>query len=176
MLNASTLTMLRGSLAALSLACVGMVGCQQQQSREFADFDWNNQARRDTNAWLVHTYNGEQVENAIKRQRTIWSHQFVEGTTSLTPRGERDLGILRDHYLEHDGGVLTLRQGEAEDELFTRRLQTVTDWLRSEGVNMAAVEVRHDLYRGSGGRSTRAAEDYVRPSSDEPYSFHEGSN
>jgi hypothetical protein len=41
---------------------------------------------------------------------------------------------------------------------------------------MDTVTVQHDLYTGDGKRSTRAAEDYVRPSSDEPYTFHSGSN
>lgn len=85
----------------------------------------------------------------------------------------RDLGILRDHYLRHDGGVLTVRQGEASDELFEARLAVLESWLGDEGVQMASVTIEHDLYTGDGKRSTRAAGDYVRPSADNPYDFHQ---
>ena len=160
------------SLAVASAGAV-LIGCASEH-QDLAGIEWNDQARRDTNAWMLRTYQGQQVENAVARQHTIWSHHFVQGTTSLTPRAERDLGILRDHYLRHDGGVLTVRQGEASDELFERRLEVLNTWLADEGVRMAGGVVEHDLYTGDGKRSTRAAQDYVRPSSDEPYSYHTG--
>ena len=161
------------SATLVTLASLAAVGCQSG-SAQMDGMEWNDQARRDTNAWMVRTYQGQQVENAVTRQHTIWSHHFVQGTDSLTPRAERDLGILRDHYLRHDGGVLTVRQGEADDELFTERLTVIKDWLEDEGVRMAGVTVEHNLFTGEGKRSTRAAEDYVRPSSDQPFSFHVG--
>ena len=169
--------MSNGTRTTLVLAAAGLAlaGCQNNKS-DLANIEWNDQARRDTNAWLLRTYQGEQVENAVKRQHTIWSHHFVEGTTSLTPRAERDLSILRDHYIEHGGGVLTVRQGEADDDLFARRLDIVKGWLANEGVALAGLDIQHDLYTGAGKRSTRAAEDYVRPSSDMPYSFHQGTD
>jgi hypothetical protein len=161
------------ALAAAATACLTLAGCQSSQG-DLASIEWNDQARRDTNAWLIRTYQGEQVENAVTRQHTIWSHHFIQGTTALTPRGERDLGILKDHYLQHQGGVLTVRQGEADDELVAARLETIHAWLTDAGVAMASVDVQHDLYTGAGKRSTRAAQDYVRPSSDQPYTFHQG--
>ena len=161
------------SFLAMSLAAAALLsGCAGKQGG-LADVEWNDQARRDTNAWMIRTYQGQQVENAITRQHTIWAHHFVQGTTSLTPRAERDLGILRDHYLRHDGGVLTVRRGDASDELFEARLAVLDSWLSDEGVRMASVTVEHDLYTGDGKRSTRAAQDYVRPSSDEPYNYHQ---
>ena len=157
-------------LALVALAAAG--GCAKKH-KGFAGIEWNDQTRRDTNAWMIRTYQGQQVENAVTRQHTIWSHHFVQGTTSLTPRALRDLGILRDHYLRHDGGVLTVRQGEASDELFKARLAVLESWLGDEGVQMAGVTIEHDLYTGDGKRSTRAAGDYVRPSADNPYDFHQ---
>lgn len=152
-----------------------LTGCQQSGNSN-ADMSWNDNDRKDTNAWLIRTYNGQQVENAVTRQHTIWSHHFVEGTTALTPRGERDLGILRDHYTRHGGGILTVRQGEADDELYETRLAVLNSWLTSRGVGMDTVTVQHNLYTGDGKRSTRAAQDYVRPSADEPFTFHTGSD
>lgn len=160
-------------LGAALLIAVGftITGCQQSnKTTTMKDFDDGD--RKDTNAWLIRTYQGQQVENAIARQHTIWSHHFVEGTTVLTPRGFRDLGILRAHYARYGGGILTVRQGEAGDELYEARLATLSDWLTEQGVPMATVDVQSDLYTGDGKRSTRAAEDYVRPSSDEPFAFH----
>lgn len=168
--NAYLTAPLTAPLIAAMLAAM-TTGCANQH-HELSGVEWNDQARRDTNAWLLRTYQGQQIENAVTRQHTIWSHHFVQGTTSLTPRAERDLGILRDHYLRHDGGVLTVRRGEAGDELFEARLATLEDWLEGEGVRLASVTVEHDLYTGDGKRSTRAAQDYVRPSSEEPYDFH----
>jgi hypothetical protein len=98
----------------------------------------------------------------------------VQGTTALTPRAQRDLGVLASHYIEHDGGVLTVRQGEADDGLFARRLAVINDWLTDAGVRMETVTVSHDLYTGDGKRSTLTAEDYVRPGDDSPYRFHDG--
>lgn len=152
-----------------------LAGCQQTGSST-AHMDWDDDDRKDTNAWLVRTYNGQQVENAITRQHTIWSHHFIEGTTALTPRAVRDLGILRDHYTRHGGGVLTVRRGEADETLYERRVAVLNDWLTEAGVGMDTVDVQHDLYTGAGKRSTRAAQDYVRPSSEEPFSFHSGSD
>tara|TARA_Y100001933_G_scaffold155329_1_gene153564 strand:- start:996 stop:1523 length:528 start_codon:yes stop_codon:yes gene_type:complete len=167
----SKLNRMTGPVALLALAGLALVGCQSGRS-DLSTIEWNDDARRDTNAWLINTYQGQQVENAITRQHTIWSHHFVQGTTALTPRAERDLGVLRDHYIKHGGGVLTVRQGEADDALFADRLRTVRGWLAQEGVPMASLDIQHDLYTGAGKRSTRAAEDYVRPSSDEPYDIH----
>lgn len=158
--------------ATAALTTAALMGCSAPKGDHDARA-WNNAARRDTNAWMIRTYQGQQVENAITRQHTIWSHHFVEGTTALTPRAQRDLGVLRDHYIRHGGGVLTVRQGEAGDELFASRLEKVTGWLADAGVPMDTVAIEHGLFTGDGKRSTRAATDYVKPSEDEPYSFHE---
>lgn len=161
-------------VALVGVAGLVLVGCQGAGGGNAA-MEWDDDARRETNSWLLRTYQGQQVENAVTRQHTIWSHHFVQGTTSLTPRAERDLGILRDHYLKHGGGVLTVRQGEADDELYRARLAVLNSWLSDAGVPLATVAIHDDLYAGDGKRSTRAAQDYVRPSDDSPYGFHEGS-
>jgi len=171
MFNRQTKRGMKLGYAMLIAAGITITGCQQSnKTTTMMDFDDGD--RKDTNAWLIRTYQGQQVENAVARQHTIWSHHFIEGTTALTPRGERDLGILRDHYTRYGGGILTVRRGEADDELYESRLATLNDWLTDKGVPMETVDIQSDLYTGDGKRSTRAAQDYVRPSSDEPFAFH----
>jgi hypothetical protein len=154
------------------LAATGMLaGCNSTKPQPIAE--WDDNARRDTNEWLMRTYFSTQVDNAVIRHRTIYEHHFVEGSAALTPRGDRDIAILARYYNRHDGGTLLLPRGDADDALYGRRLAVVESRLRSAGVDLSRVSIEDGLWAGQTAPSIRAGADYARPSSDTPFSFHD---
>ncbi|MBZ0172435.1 MAG: membrane lipoprotein lipid attachment site-containing protein [Phycisphaerales bacterium] len=153
----------------LLIAAGLLTGCQSKHKQVA---DWDNQARGDTNEWMLRTYFGNQVTNGIVRQHTLYPHHFVDGAARLTERGERDLAVLARHYAEYEGGVLVMPRGGLPDELYERRLAAVRVGLARGGVEPALVEIDDDTWTGETTRSTRAGADFARPSDDNPFGFH----
>lgn len=159
----------------LMLAATGLLaGCSSPQPKLQAE--WDDNARRDTNEWLMRTYFSTQVDQAVIRHRTIYGHHFVEGSASLNPRGERDVAILAGYYNRNQGGSLLLPRGDADDALYGRRLAVVESRLRSAGVDLSLVSIEDGLWSGQTAPSIRSGADYARPSSESPFTFHHEGN
>jgi hypothetical protein len=158
---------------ALLVAPALLTGCQSKPPQIA---EWDDEARGETNAWMLRTYFDKQVENGVVRQHTLWSHHFVDGTASLNERGERDLHILAQHYIRHNGGILNLPRNGTPHDLYNRRTTAVRESLAEAGVNVAAVVLETDTWAGQTQSGIRAGSDFVRPSDPSPFTFHEGSS
>ena len=146
-----------------------LTGCQTPEPREA---DWSNDDRAATNAWMLRTYFDDQVTNGIVTQHTIYPHHFIDGTAKLTERGRRDLSVLAGSYADNEGGVLVMPHGRIPDELYQRRIAAVRAALAEAGVEPSLVMIDDGVWDGDSVRSTRAAEDFTRPSDPDPYHFH----
>lgn len=156
------------------LASLGLLAGCQSNSRYSAE--WDDQARGDTNAWLLRTYFDTQTKNAVARQQTLYGHHFVDHTDQLTPRGRRDLSILAEQYARNGGGVLSVHRGDASPDLYQRRVEYVRQRLAAAGADPSLVTIHDGIWTGEGTPSTRAGADYAAPSEDLPFSFHGGTN
>lgn len=148
-----------------------LAGCQSKPAQVA---EWNDDTRGETNAWMLQTYFDQQIENGVVRQHTLWSHHFVDGTTTLNERGQRDLHILAQHYIRHDGGILNLPRNGTPREIYDRRLDVVRETLADAGVSVDSVVFDADSWTGQTQSSLRSGEDYVRPSDPNPFNFNEG--
>ncbi|USN98239.1 MAG: hypothetical protein H6810_08610 [Phycisphaeraceae bacterium] len=148
-----------------------LAGCRsapQEVSRE-----WDDDARGDTNAWLMRTYFDTQTTNGITSQHTIYPHHFVDGTAELTVIGRRDIAALAEHYTRYGGGELVMPNGGVSTELYQARVDAVRDCLRSDGADPTLVAFSDGVWKGVTTASTRAGADFARPSSQDPYHFHD---
>lgn len=152
------------------LAAAGLLAGCQSEHKQVAD--WDNDARSDTNAWMLRTYFDTQTTNGIVRQHTLFPHHFVDGTSRLTERGERDLAVLAGHYAQYEGGVLVMPRGHVPAETYAMRLESVRVALARGGVEPALVTIDDGLWSGETTRSTRSGADFARPSDDNPFGFH----
>lgn len=146
-----------------------LAGCQSPQQQAA---DWSNDDRAATNAWMMRTYFDDQITNGIVTQHTIYPHHFVDGTAKLTERGRRDVSVLAGYYAENEGGVLVMPHGRISQELYRKRIDAVRVALASGGVEPALVMIDDGVWDGDSVRSTRAGEDFSRPSDPDPYHFH----
>ena len=121
---------------------VAMLGCELENPEE-AEVDH----------LLVNIYADAGVENAIIRQHTIFPYHFEQDSTELNKLGRRDLGVLTRRYLEYPGR-LNVRQGQAPDDLYAGRLETVMRHLRQAGVAADRMKVGDELAGGDGMTSS----------------------
>jgi hypothetical protein len=98
---------------------------------------------------LVEMPNDIAVRNAIVRQETLYPYHFVVGGAALNDLGRSDLGILATHYKECPGR-LSIRRGDATDELYEARVQEVLSVLGQRGVNMDRASIVDSPARGDG--------------------------
>ncbi len=159
---------MKRTLLLLSTAGV-LAGCQTPNQRAG---EWTNDDRAATNAWLMRTYFDDQVTNGIVTQHTIYPHHFVDGTARLTERGRRDLAVLAGYYADNGGGMLVMPHGRVPHDLYEQRVAAVRVALASGGVEPSLVIIDGGVWNGDSIRSTRAGEDFSRPSDPDPYNFH----
>ncbi|MEX0746057.1 MAG: hypothetical protein WD118_10695 [Phycisphaeraceae bacterium] len=114
--------------------------------------------RSESNAWLVSSYQQQQMQAAVVRQRTIYPHHFHDRTAELNELGQRDLAILARHF-DRWPGELNVRQSEADDPLYEARLVTVRQALEDEGVDLDAMTLA-DGEPGGDGVASHDAKDH----------------
>ena len=59
------------------------------------------EGRRELNTMLYQSHLHDQVDNAIIRQSTVFSYQFVVDSSELNELGQRTLGVLAAHFKNH---------------------------------------------------------------------------
>ena len=107
------------------------------------------------NRWTVEAPAQASVDAGVIRQRTLYDYHFVAGTSRLTQLGSRDLSILARHYRESDW-ILSVRQGDVDDALYTARVTSVTTFLEPLGVDATEVTIVDALPGGDGLHSRDA--------------------
>ena len=158
-------------IAACATAAITLIGCQSKPAQVA---EWTDETRKETNSWMIRTYFDKQMENGIVRQHTLWSHHFIDGTHTLNERGQRDLHILAEHYIRHNGGMLNMPRNGTPREIYERRLDAVRESLASAGVSVDSVVFDADTWTGQTQSSIRSGADVIRPSDPKPFNFHEG--
>ena len=139
--------MLTGVLTGMLI--VVTAGCQSAASRRRAEED------RTINQALVSNYNDAAVENALVAQHTVYPYWFVRNSAEPNELGRYQLDVLTEHYLKYPG-QLNIWAGEADEELYERRVAYVRTHLSEAGVNLDKMELDDSLPGGKGVPSTRA--------------------
>ncbi len=130
----------------ICLACVLLVGCEEQQAKK--------QTEKNLDVELVNTVNNIQVENAIIVQHTLYPYHFVTDGSSLNELGEKDLAVLAKHFKEYPG-VLNVRKGDSSDELYKARIAQVQERLKEAGVPVDRMSICDGMPGGPGMPSER---------------------
>jgi hypothetical protein len=133
--------------AALAL----LAGCEYQRQEA---------QRRQSNVWLAESVNDTAIRNAIIRQRTLYPYHFIEQGGQLNELGMQELEILTQYY-RHTPGVLSVRRGGADNELYHQRVEHVRMVLEGRGVDLAHMQIE-DRPAGGDGISGQRAVDILR--------------
>jgi hypothetical protein len=135
------------SNAALAVLLMLAAGCDSQ------DMSVSRRNGEVVDTWLVQSMQDAQVNNAVIRQHTMYPYHFVENSADLNELGQRDLDVLAGHFRDNPG-QMNLRRGEASEELWKARCQTVVNRLAQDGVDINRVKVDDGLPGGDGITST----------------------
>ncbi|MFW6456703.1 MAG: hypothetical protein ACOC0A_00250 [Planctomycetota bacterium] len=129
----------------LTVVCVLGMGCETATPRTRGKTQKVNEA-------LVSHYSDAAVENAIVSQATLYPYCYVQASPELNKLGSYHLQVLTEYYLEHPG-VLHIRRGNAEEQLYNQRVDTVTSKLKEAGVDLSAMDIDDRLPGGRGAPS-----------------------
>lgn len=116
--------------------------------------EWPVQRRSEMNAWTVDQYHRDSQEAAIVSQHTLYPYHFVANSADLNELGERDLGVLADHYRDNPGRMNVRRAGTPPD-IYKARLDTVTAMLSERGVDPERIRIADGPAGGEGISSAR---------------------
>lgn len=92
------------------------------------------------------------VEAGVVRSSTFYEYHFVDGRSKLTRLGERDLRILARHF-RGDEWILSVRQGDAPDDLYVARCAIILERAGSFGVAEDSLQI---VDAAPGGRGVTA--------------------
>ena len=126
--------------------CILIAGCTESTK--------TSQDKHRINSQLINTYNDIAMQNAIVSQHTMFPYHFVKNGAELNELGERDLGILAKHFVEHTG-QLNIRRGNTPADLYTTRTNLVIDKLQRAGVDTERMNISDGMPGGSGMASER---------------------
>ncbi len=132
------------STCALATIVTSMSGCQRG-SREVG-----TERTAVLNAALVDALQRTSIENAIIRQQAMYPYHFVVGSASLNQLGLRDLLVLAGHYQDNPG-ELYVSAGDASDELYAGRLQSIHELFAQQGIEPGRVQLSADAMPGGSG-------------------------
>jgi len=109
------------------------------------------------NMWAANEIHQASLHQAILAQSTFYPYHFVNGAGVLNELGWRDLQVLAEHFVAH-GGALSVRRGNASEELYNERLKSVQDALSAAGVEAGRVTISDSPPGGPGTTSERQLE------------------
>jgi hypothetical protein len=138
-------------LAAAVLAIVA-TGCERPESDRVALTVQD--APENSHGWLVQAVELAQVRKAVIAQHTLYPYQFVANSAELNELGQRDLGILAEHYSVYPG-PLNVRRGNESDDLYDQRVNTVVQALHRAGVDTSRIRVENAMSGGEGSPADR---------------------
>ena len=137
------------TVAACGLFAVVMAGCESAAPEM--------EISRDVERALLETQYEDARRAGVIRQQTIQPYHFVVYTATLNELGVREIEILATHYRIH-GGVLRIRRGDAEEQLYQDRVEEIRSVLRARNVDMSRVRLSDGLPGGDGLASDRVVE------------------
>ncbi|MHC4718645.1 MAG: hypothetical protein ACYS5V_16880 [Planctomycetota bacterium] len=142
------------------LFCVAAVavcgaGCEEAQ--------WSRQSPG-VNEWLVQTVHDQAINNAIIRQQTLYPYHFVVNGDELSSLGLQDMRVLASHYRQFPG-QLSVRRGDAPEELYQKRVTRVLCVLQDAGVQTDRVKIADALPQGDGMSSEQVVQILERTAS-----------
>lgn len=117
-------------------------------------WEQENAAMRLENTERIQAFSDDAATEAVLRQKAVFSHHFVPDTAQLNTLGEKELLILSNHYARY-GGDLSVRQGDATEELYELRIGTVRHFLSEHGAIIDNVEIIDSYPSGDGMASYR---------------------
>ena len=113
------------------------------------DAELRVQDSRELDEWSVTTGREAGVRQAIIVQHTLYDYHFVPDSADLNDLGQRDLGVLGEHFAHHPG-ELNVRPGSANETLYRERIETVRAELVRAGVDTARLTLADGLPGGPG--------------------------
>jgi hypothetical protein len=106
------------------------------------------------NRWTISNIHDAAINNAILTQHTLFPYHFNTGLETLNDLGERDLAALAANYRARPG-ELSVRRGDASEDLYAARLAVVAKRLQESGVETARVKIIDAPAGGPGLNSER---------------------
>lgn len=138
-------------LAAVMLV-VAVAGCERSESDRVALTVQERPA--ESHGWLVEAVEMAQVRKGVIAQHTLYPYQFVADGAALNELGQRDVAILAEHYSVFPG-PLNVRRGEAPEELYAQRIDTVVRAMARAGVDTDRIRIADAMAGGDGSPSDR---------------------
>lgn len=143
------------SLVAAPVAVLSVAGCTPSPPAEVDRVRIEDHLLEPADRAFASQPFDDQARAAVVSQRTIFDHQFVAGSASLTSLGARDVGFLAD-AMRTDGGTIAVRRGRADDGLYQARVATVRRALMARGIPGDRIALADGLSRGQGIESGEA--------------------
>jgi hypothetical protein len=109
------------------------------------------------NMWAGDHIRDASLREAVLSQRTLYPYHFVVGAAELNELGWRDMEMLAAHFALH-GGELSVRRGDADEELYGERMRAVELALAAAGVEPGRVRLSDALPGGAGITAERMLE------------------
>jgi hypothetical protein len=106
------------------------------------------------NTWAVNNIRDAAINNAILTQHTLFPYHFKTGLEALNGLGEQDLAVLAANYRARPGD-LSVRRGDASEDLYNARLAAVTKRLQEGGVDVGRMKIVDAPAGGPGKPSER---------------------
>lgn len=125
---------------------IGMAGCSGTVER--------GQDRHLINSELINSYNSVAIENAIISQHTLYPYHFVKNSAELNELGDRDLGVLSKHFMNHPGR-LNIRRDDISADLYQARIDLVLERLKDAGTNAEQISISDNMPGGTGMSSEK---------------------
>jgi hypothetical protein len=134
----------------LALISLSAAGCTRTTvDRDFKPRGPLSEAHEPINRAIIEGYRTQQVDNGIIRQRALYPYHFDQDTAVLNSLGMRAVHVL-SHHFKTTSGTLSVRAGDAPDELYQARLEEVRRRMADAGVDLARITIADALPGGDG--------------------------
>ena len=135
---------------AIGAALVGLavVGCRNDRKGKVVAEPAPDE--RTLNTMMVRAALEQDTRNAVAAERIIYSYHFHPATASLNELGERQVQVLAETLRDQPEARVSVVQGEAGDELYKRRLETVRARFAEAGADANRLHVGPGVPGGPG--------------------------
>lgn len=147
-------------VAALAMAALGALpGCQSQPQASDASIPEDLSAANDV---MVENLFDQSAQNAAAAERIVYPYQFVPNDKHLNELGQRQVHNLAPVYLSGPGR-LSVPRGDVPAELYQARIESVSQALARDGVDLKQVTFVQDMPGGPGIASEAAVKALEKP-------------
>lgn len=128
-----------------------LLGCESS-SPQSRPINPSENSLRTADRWMATQPFKDQANNAIQLRRTIQPSRFNEGTAQLNRLGIRELRVLATRYRSNPG-LLSVARGDAEEALYSLRVNAVMVELADNGVDTTRMTIE-DVPPGGPGMAS----------------------